>query len=168
MSSRLLIELLIPLENYANKLRDTYGSRLGGQPEDQLKAPVAELLESFASTMGFSGVLTESEARVSGVGRPDVAVGVGGMIRGHVELKAPGRGADPERFDGHDSDQWEKFKALPNLIYTDANDWALFRGGERVATVRLAGDVTADGAAAIGSEDADKLSQGRQVGGRTT
>jgi hypothetical protein len=69
MSSRLPIELLTPLENYANKLRDTYGSHLGGQPEDQLKAPVAELLESFASTMGFSGVLTESEARVSGCAR---------------------------------------------------------------------------------------------------
>jgi N-6 DNA Methylase len=132
---------------------------LGGQPEDQLKAPVAELLESFASTMGFSGVLTESEARVSGVGRPDLAVGVGRLLCGHVELKAPGRGANPERFDGHDRDQWEKFKALPNLVYTDANDWALFRGGERVATVRLARDVTADGAAAIGSEDADRLSR---------
>jgi hypothetical protein len=28
MSSRLPKELLTPLENYANKLRDTYGSRL--------------------------------------------------------------------------------------------------------------------------------------------
>ena len=42
----------------------------------------------------------------TGLGRPDMAVYHRGLLVGFVELKAPGKGADPERFaDPHDKRQ---------------------------------------------------------------
>src|SRR6266545_4839012 len=96
------------------------------QPEDQLKAPTKTLLESAGQALGFR-VVTRTEANPP-------------------ELKAPGKGARPGRFTGHDKEQWEKFKNHPNLIYSDGNEWALFREGQLIGRVlRLAGDVTSDG-----------------------
>jgi hypothetical protein len=68
-------------------------------------------------------------------------------------------GARPTRFTGRDKKQWEKFKSLPNLIYTDGNEWTLFRAGETTTaqTIRLAGDVTSDGANAITAENVAAL-----------
>ena len=54
--------------------------------------------------------------------RPDFAVTVGNALVGFIEIKAPGKGADPRHFsDPHDKEQWDKLKSLPNLIYTDGN-----------------------------------------------
>jgi hypothetical protein len=33
--------------------------------------------------------------------------------------------------ESHNKEQWEKLKGLPNLIYTDGREWALYRNGER-------------------------------------
>jgi hypothetical protein len=34
-----------------------------------------------------------------------------------IEVKAPGKGADPRKFsDPHDKEQWDKLKSLPNLM----------------------------------------------------
>ncbi|MDQ3559746.1 MAG: hypothetical protein M3453_11310, partial [Pseudomonadota bacterium] len=63
--------------------------------------------------------------------RPDYAVTVSKALVGFIEVKAPGKGADPRRFaDPHDKDQWSKLKSLPNLIYTDGNAFSLWRDGE--------------------------------------
>ena len=43
------------------------------------------------------------------------------LLTGHVELKSPGTGAGPEHFKGHNKDQWQRFKALPNLIEATLN-----------------------------------------------
>ena len=43
------------------------------------------------------------------------------LLTGHVELKSPGTGARPEHFKGHNKDQWQRFKALPNLIEATLN-----------------------------------------------
>ena len=73
-----------------------------------------------------------------------------GCLAAVVELKPPGRGARADRFRGHDREQWERFKALPNLIYTDGSEWGLYRNGERVgALVRIVGDVSEEGAAGL-------------------
>jgi hypothetical protein len=76
-----------------------------------------------------------------------------------VELEAPGRGADPTRLRGeHDKRQWERLAALPNLLYTDGSEWALYRSGERRGElVRLSGDPLRSGQRAIGREDAARL-----------
>ena len=63
--------------------------------------------------------------------RPDYAVTVSNALVGFIEVKAPGKGADPRKFnDPHDKDQWDKLKSLPNLLYTDGNAFSLWRDGE--------------------------------------
>ena len=139
------------LERCAESLTSTYGLPVSCQPEDQLKGPVASLVEGIGTLLGLT-VQTVTEVRVQEVaGRPDMGVIVGGLLNGHIELKAPGKGADPKKFkDTQNKAQWEKFKNLPNLLYTDGNEWALYRNGERIGTLlRLPGDITEDGAAAI-------------------
>ena len=85
-------------------------------------------------------------------GRPDLGVTVKGLLTGHVELKRPGLGARPERFTGANRAQWLRFKALPNLIYTDGSEWSLYRTGKLVARVRIADDVSEGGARALDHE----------------
>ncbi len=79
--------------------------------------------------------------------RPDYAVTVHNALVGFVELKAPGKGADPRRFkDPHDKEQWDKLRSLPNLIYTDGNAFALWQNGELVGSVvSLIGDIESSG-----------------------
>ena len=103
-----------------------------GDPEAQLVPLVRRLLESLEK-----GVRVVHEVR-TGLGRPDLGVKHRGLLVGFVELKAPGKGADPGRFqNSHDRRQWENFKNLPNLIYTDGRDFALFRQGDALLKVRL-------------------------------
>ena len=79
-------------------------------------------------------------------------------LTGHVELKAPGKGVQPQKFTGHDKQQFNRFSQLPNILYSDGNDWALFRQGNMEGKrVRLSGDASQDGAHAVGKQDAAKL-----------
>ena len=144
------------LQDSAASLTKTYSSMLGGQPEDQLKGPVQELLRAVGATMNFD-VSSATETAVQGAGRPDIAVGIGGLTGGYVELKAPGLGANAKKFKGHNKEQFKKFSSIPNLLYTDGNEWSLYRHGERKATVKLSGDVTEDGAGAVDQRNADDL-----------
>lgn len=139
---------------FAESLRANFASLIPANPEDQLKPPVQKLLQSVASD-----VQTRSETQVEGLGaRPDIGVSVRKLLCGFVELKAPGKGARTNRLSGADKKQWEKFKSLPNLIYTDAVEWALYRSGEAQGQVcKVSGDIIADGAKAIDDEDAAKL-----------
>ena len=149
--------LLQLLEHFAASLTQNFASQIPGQPEDQLKPAVKSLLESAGQELNRPTLL-RSESTVQGLGgRPDFGVDVKGALCGHIELKAPGLGGRPQKFPSksRDAGQWKKFKSLPNLIYTDGNEWSLFHGGEQVgATVRLAGDVTQDGAGAVTTQNA--------------
>jgi hypothetical protein len=51
-------------------------------------------------------------------------------INGYIEVKAPGHVLDPAKFSGHDRQQWERHRDLPNLIYTNGTEWRLYRDGE--------------------------------------
>ena len=65
---------------------------------------------------------------------------------GFIEIKAPGKGADPRKFRGHDKEQWEKLQSLPNLLYTDGNQFSLFRSGKLEGKiVTLDGDIETSG-----------------------
>lgn len=58
----------------------------------------------------------------------------------------------------HDREQFRKLRDHPNLLYSDANEWALYRHGELVDSVVSAeGDVRADGDAAFEPPSADAL-----------
>ena len=75
--------------------------------------------------------------------RPDYAVTVHKALVGFIELKAPGKGADPRKFkDPHDKEQWEKFRSLPNLMYTDGNAFSLWQDGELVGRGHLRSSAT--------------------------
>ena len=134
-------------------LRANFQSIQPANPEDQLKGPIQQILKAASA-----GVVTRTEAQVTSIGRPDISVDVRRLLCGFVELKAPGKGARPERFRERDREQWLKFKELPNLIYTDGTEWALYRKGElQDRLVRFEGDLTIDGPEAFTREDAAKL-----------
>jgi len=80
--------------------------------------------------------------------RPDYAVTVSNALVGFIEVKAPGKGADPRKFtDPHDKGQWDKLKSLPNLLYTDGSAFSLWHDGELIGKiVHLEGDIEASGA----------------------
>lgn len=153
--------ILLPLlQQFALSLTRNFASAVPAQPEDQLKPPVKLLIESTGQEL-HQNVILRSESQVAGLrGRPDFGTDVNGVLCGYIELKAPGIGARPQRFTrtSDNGKQWEKFKSLPNLIYTDGNEWSLFRTGQQIgSTIRLAGDVTADGEHAITQENAVAL-----------
>jgi hypothetical protein len=145
------------LKNYASEVTAKFAFPIEVNPEDQLKTPIDALLKGIGAAIGLAlGVVTE--VHTDQLGRPDMGIAVKGLLAGHVELKAPGKGANPEKLKGGDREQWERFKNLPNLIYTDGKDWALYRNGQLEGKmVRLAGDVSTAGPAAIGPADAEAI-----------
>jgi hypothetical protein len=120
-----------------------------GEPEDQVRSPFEQLLADMAELCNLprSVVVAVGESSVSDLKtRPDFAVTVHRALVGFVELKAPGKGADPRKFkDQHDKDQWAKLHPLPNLLYTDGNAFSLWQDGELVELVALIGDIESSG-----------------------
>ena len=146
------------LRELARGLTQAFDSLVPGDPEDQLKSHMRPFVEAAATALGFRGVVVKTESRVADVqGRPDLGVAVRNAPTGHMELKAPGRGANPSRFRGHDRQQWNNFRNLPNLIYTDGLEWTLFHTGERIERLRLGSDLTTDGPGAVTESDAQQL-----------
>jgi Type ISP C-terminal specificity domain/N-6 DNA Methylase len=121
-----------------------------GEPEDQLRSPIEQLVTDLAQLCGLDrrqltlvGESSIAELKT----RPDFAVSYADALIGFIEVKAPGKGADPRRFKTpHDQEQWRKLTALPNLIYTDGNAFSLWRNGERVGELQhLRGDIETAG-----------------------
>lgn len=117
-----------------------------GAPEDQLRGPLDVLMRELAELAGLpvGSVHLIGETTLSDIKtRPDFAVSVSKALVGFIEVKAPGKGADPRKFsDPHDKDQWDKLKSLPNLLYTDGNAFSLWRDGKLEGEiVRLDGNV---------------------------
>lgn len=128
------------------------GPAVQGAPEDQLRGPFEVLLSDLVVALGFSAadIVATGETSLSDLKtRPDFAISSKNALIGFVELKAPGKGADPRRFtDKHDREQWEKLKSLPNLIYSDGNAFSLWQDGSfQGEIVRLEGSVETAGAA---------------------
>lgn len=124
------------LQTYACSLQASYTGAVGvsAGAEEQLKAPVKALLEACADLAPRmvkahpARVVALLETSVKGTGRPDVGVTLNNLLNGYVELKAPDKPADPAKFkDKHDKEQWKKFGLLPNLIYTNGQEWRLYR-----------------------------------------
>lgn len=121
-----------------------------GEPEDQLRAPFEQLLTDLAELCSLpkAAVSAVGESSISDLKtRPDYAVTVHKGLVGFIELKAPGKGADPRKYkDPHDKAQWEKLHSLPNLVYTDGNAFSLWQDGELVdSVVSLIGDIESAG-----------------------
>ncbi len=124
---------------------------ISGAPEDQLRAPLEGLISDIAEFLGLPSdkIAAVGETSLADLKtRPDYAVTLHSALVGFIEVKAPGKGADPRRFTNkHDREQWEKLQTLPNLIYTDGNAFSLWRDGDLEGKViALDGDIETAGA----------------------
>ena len=122
-----------------------------GEPEDQLRGPLENLIVDINALIGKAGdgIKAIGEVRLPDLmTRPDYAVTRDGLI-GFIEVKAPGKGSDPTAFPAKSADrlQWEKLKSLPNILYTDGNGFTLWRDGRRVSSVSMQGDIRTAGKA---------------------
>jgi hypothetical protein len=121
-----------------------------GGPEDQLRSPLELLFHDLAQVSGFlpNAIHLVGETPLDNKTRPDFAVSRQNALIGFVEVKAPGKGADPRKFkDPHDAAQWKKLQSLPNLIYTDGNSFSLWQDGELAGKIiTLNGDIETSGA----------------------
>jgi hypothetical protein len=150
--------LLAPLRAFAEDVRLKLSQLTAGEPEDQLRGPFENLMRQAGRAFDRQVVCTGEVLLQGRVGKPDYAVHVSGTLAGYTELKAPGTGVNPARFTGHNRVQARRFQSIPNLLYCDGNDWALYRDGTRVGpAVRLRGDIAASGRAAITSPYAQEL-----------
>ena len=141
------------LDVFSEELRLNFAgaAAIPAQAEDQLKPPIVHLLQTAGAVLNAGAVVARTEAAAVELAvRPDVGVSVGGLLAGHVELKAPGKGARGRAFsDPHDREQFKRLSAHPNLVYTDGFEWALYRQGQVVGSVvRATGDVLNEGSGA--------------------
>ena len=145
------------VEAFAGAVAQRFASSVDAQPEAQLTEPVRDLLRACGEPWNLT-VDSREQVKVRGVGWPDLGVTVNDLLCGYVELKAPGTGARHEHFTGRNREQWQRYKALPNLIYTDGAEWSLYRPGKRARHVRIAGDVS-DGARSLDHAKLSELSE---------
>jgi hypothetical protein len=100
---------------------------VSGGPEDQLRGPLEILFHELASVAGYPhGTMNlVGETTLAALStRPDFAVTLRSALIGFIEVKAPGKGADPRKFsDKHDKAQWAKLKCLPNLLAPRRFKW---------------------------------------------
>ncbi len=150
--------LIEPLRDFAEAVRVKTAGFAGGEPEDQLRNPFENFMTSVGRALGWDLICKGETLLPDRLGKPDFAISLNKLLAGYAELKAPGLGADPKRFTGHNRDQWKRFQALPNLLYTDGSEWAVYRRGERLRDiVRLSGDVATAGRKAVTPEVARAL-----------
>ena len=142
---------------YADAIAANFRQQVDAAPEDQLKAPVGELVKAMGRAAG-KAVDYRTEVRVDDVeGRPDLGVTLDGLLIGLIELKAPGVGARPETFSGRNAEQWKRFKEFPNLIYTDGAEWSLYQNGERKSRLSISDDIRNGGARSLVSRERQSL-----------
>ncbi len=143
------------LQTFAAAVHTKLNQLTSGAPEDQLRGPFENFIAAAATQLGWNVVATGETPLPNRLGRPDYALHINSLLAGYVELKAPGTGVNPQRFDKRSKDQFKRFAAVPNMLYSDGNDWAIYRNGERVgAIVRCAGDIATAGKQAVTAEDA--------------
>jgi hypothetical protein len=72
-----------------------------GSPEDQLRGPLETLVHDLTEVAGFlqGAVQLIGETKLAHINtRPDFAVTKLNALVGFIEVKAPGKGADPRKF----------------------------------------------------------------------
>ncbi|MCE5247378.1 MAG: type ISP restriction/modification enzyme [Candidatus Polarisedimenticolia bacterium] len=138
------------LSSFAERVKEKFSTLVAGEPEDQLRAPFELLLRDAAAELGIYDVIPVGETTLDdNLGRPDYSVTRHRLSYGHVELKAPGKGADVTHFAGHDKEQWARFSNLPNILYSDGREFSLYRTGKRIRYLSLPRDPRTVGDAAV-------------------
>ena len=130
---------------FAEELKTKFSTTVTGEPEEQIRAPFETLIRSVGRELGLDVVPIGETLLENRGGKPDYGVASNKLLCGYVELKAPGKGADPTTFGGHDKKQWEKFRALPNILYSDGIAWSLFRYGKLISKCSFESDPRTSG-----------------------
>ena len=147
-SDRLRAALADAIADFGSAVREKLADP-DAEREEQLRAPLESLLRRTGRALGLR-VVPHGEVRLTDLHvRPDYAIDVAGARVGYIELKRPTKGVPltpswkPTK---DDTKQWDKLKALPNLIYGDGNNWALYRYGRLWGNAALLkGDVSRAG-----------------------
>ena len=145
------------LQDFAASVTEKMTQITLGEPEDQLRGPFETFMDEVGRAFGWNVVCTGETPLPDRLGRPDYAVHLNQLLVGYVELKAPGVGVTAIHFKGHNRNQFKRFSAIPNILYTDGNEWVLYRDGKQVRSCRLSGDVAADGKKATAPQDAPAI-----------
>jgi N-6 DNA methylase len=146
------------LQVFAAAVKDKMTQLTVGEPEDQLRGPFENFIGDVAASLRWRVICTGETSLPDRLGRPDYAIHFNKLLVGYVELKAPGVGASAARFKGHNRDQFRRFSAIPNILYTDGNEWALYREGKPAdKVVRLSGDISTDGSKAVTTQGAQAV-----------
>lgn len=125
-----------------------------GGAEAQLSGPVSTLLVEIGKVLHCTIVAKAQPQLGQRMGIPDFGLVVDGALNGYVELKAPGHGVDTAKFKGRDRDQWDLFKAQPNILYTDGNEWCLYQNGAAAERLlRFSKDIVGHGAKGVTDAD---------------
>ena len=155
--------------DFADDLQGKFSAVTVGEPENQLRGPIEQFLQKCGESLdikvtliGETTLKSEPEPESgsgpkSGTAKPDFGVECQGLLCGYLELKAPGKGANTTHYRGHDRSQWEHFRLLPNILYSDGREFALYREGEMTRHVRFDGLPDEQGKKAISADNAKKL-----------
>ncbi len=122
------------LDDFVSEVREAVLAS-GSAHEGVLTGPTRALLTRASQLCGVDGLTVVGQVTgVSGAGGgvPDFSVyDRKARLILCLELKEPGKGADPTSFSIQaDKQQWSRFKGLPNLIYSDGNEWSLWHKGQ--------------------------------------
>ncbi|MFN7577678.1 MAG: DNA methyltransferase, partial [Armatimonadota bacterium] len=146
------------LRTFAQAVNQKLSQTTIGEPEDQLRGPFEVLVNAISQALNYNLICVGETSLPDRLGRPDFAIHLDSALVGYIELKAPGSGANQQHFRGHNREQFKRFAAIPNILYTDGDEWAIYRNGELVGSiVRLNGSITNMGAAAVTQVDAVAL-----------
>jgi hypothetical protein len=77
-----------------------------------LKSPVDQLFVAYGKIISCPIILKGESALHDRLGHPDFAAHRDRLPLGYIELKAPGKGVNPEIYKGHDRDQWKRFQTV--------------------------------------------------------
>ncbi len=106
----------------------------GHHPETSLYAPLETLLQELATILGTNITIIQQYS-TGEIGAPDYGIRPAGRSMGFMEAKDPQTPLDHLR--GRDREQQEKYRELPNLLYTNFWDLRLFREKNEVQQALL-------------------------------
>jgi Type ISP C-terminal specificity domain/N-6 DNA Methylase len=125
-------QVILILQAYAARIRELRRAN-ADVAETALAPSFQRLVEVLIPHLPMAPALTVTpEFNQPGVGRPDIALIIpGAPPRAFVELKAPSKSADPERWRQHDRQQYERFRELASWSTCNFHEFRLLERAEQ-------------------------------------
>lgn len=130
---------LVHLHSYAQRIRDKLRAN-AATPETGLAPDFQRLVADLLPTLpAVAELIVSPEYNNPGVGRPDIAlIRQGQPARAFIELKAPAKSADPERWrDAHDKRQYDRLKELAHWSTSNFADFHLFGRADQLGSAAI-------------------------------